>query len=64
LRWSPYRCLEARWRCSERRKLEEEIGRLHGKLANAGFVAKAPAEVVEGERAKLAKLEAELEAAR
>ena len=32
-----------------------EIKRLEGKLSNAGFVAKAPAAVVEGEKAKLAK---------
>ena len=36
-------------------KNEGEIKRLEGKLSNAGFVAKAPAAVVEGERAKLAK---------
>ena len=33
-----------------------------GKLGNHGFVAKAPAQVVDGERAKLARLQAELEA--
>ena len=32
-----------------------EIKRLEGKLSNEGFVAKAPAAVVEGEKAKLAK---------
>jgi valyl-tRNA synthetase len=48
---------------AERERLEKEIARVRGKLANAGFVAKAPAEVVEGERGKLATLEAELEAA-
>ena len=31
---------------------------ISGKLNNAGFVAKAPANVVEGEREKLAKAEA------
>ena len=36
-------------------KNEEEISRLEKKLSNQGFVAKAPAAVVEGERAKLAK---------
>ena len=36
-------------------KNEGEIKRLEGKLSNEGFVAKAPAAVVEGERAKLAK---------
>ncbi|MGI5873861.1 MAG: valine--tRNA ligase [Bacillota bacterium] len=34
-------------------KTEKEIARLSGKLANEGFLAKAPAEVVEGERIKL-----------
>ena len=37
-------------------KLEENAQRIEKKLANEGFVAKAPAAVVEGERAKLAKL--------
>ena len=36
-------------------KNEGEIKRLEGKLSNEGFVAKAPAAVVEGERAKLEK---------
>ena len=35
-------------------KLEKEIGRLSGKLSNEGFLKKAPAQVVEGERTKLA----------
>ncbi|HEX7292449.1 MAG TPA: valine--tRNA ligase, partial [Conexibacter sp.] len=48
---------------AERRaQLEAEIGRCEGKLANEGFVAKAPPAVVEAERAKLAQLRAELEA--
>jgi len=45
----------------ERRRVERELGkarseaqRARGKLANARFVAKAPAEVVDAERAKLA----------
>ena len=39
----------------EAKKLVGEIERLEKKLSNEGFVAKAPAAVVEGERAKLAK---------
>ena len=39
----------------EEKKLASEIERLEKKLANEGFVAKAPAAVVEGERVKLAK---------
>jgi valyl-tRNA synthetase len=53
----------ARRRLSERRsKLDGEIERAERKLANAGFVAKAPAEVVEAEREKLSRLQAEREA--
>jgi valyl-tRNA synthetase len=52
----------ARARVDERRaKLLAEIDRAERKLANEGFVAKAPAEVVEAERGKLARLHAELE---
>ena len=39
----------------ELKKNDGEIKRLEGKLSNEGFIAKAPAAVVEGERAKLAK---------
>ena len=39
----------------EQKKLVGEIDRLEKKLGNEGFVAKAPAAVVEGEKAKLAK---------
>jgi len=45
-----------------RAKLESEIERAQRKLENDGFVAKAPAEVVQAEREKLARLQAELEA--
>jgi valyl-tRNA synthetase len=44
-----------------RRHLQAEIERGEGKLGNRGFVDKAPAEVVEGERAKLAAHRAQLE---
>ena len=40
---------------NEKKRLLGEIERIEKKLANEGFVAKAPAAVVEGERAKLAK---------
>ena len=49
-------------RDAKRRELEAEIKRARGKLDNAGFTAKAPADVVEAERAKLAALKSELEA--
>jgi valyl-tRNA synthetase len=48
---------------AERRAaLEQEIVRCEGKLANDGFVAKAPPPVVAAEREKLARLREELEA--
>jgi valyl-tRNA synthetase len=50
-----------RRRAERRAKLESEIDRAQRKLDNQGFTAKAPAEVVEAERAKLARLHAELE---
>ncbi|MBR2432555.1 MAG: class I tRNA ligase family protein, partial [Clostridia bacterium] len=45
----------------ERKNTIGEIERLEKKLSNAGFVAKAPAQVVEGERAKLTKYRDTLE---
>ncbi len=42
----------------EREKCEKELKLINGKLSNEGFVAKAPASVVEGEREKLAKIQA------
>ena len=44
----------------EKEKTEKEIARLSGKLNNEGFVSKAPAEVVEKERVKLADAEKKL----
>jgi valyl-tRNA synthetase len=47
---------------ARRVKLEAEIKRAERKLANEGFVAKAPPSVVQTERDKLEQLRAELEA--
>jgi valyl-tRNA synthetase len=47
---------------AEREKLRAEIERAERKLANDGFVAKAPPQVVDGERAKLERLRGELDA--
>jgi valyl-tRNA synthetase len=52
----------ARKLAARRAKLEAEIARAEGKLGNQGFVAKAPAAVVQAEREKLARLQAELAA--
>ncbi len=49
-----------RRRGAERERLEGEIRRLEGKLANEQFVAKAPPEVVDGERTKLERYRKEL----
>jgi valyl-tRNA synthetase len=46
----------------QRAGLEAEIDRARRKLANPGFTAKAPAAVVQAERDKLARLEAERDA--
>ena len=51
-----------RARIEERRnQLRSEVKRGEGKLSNQGFVAKAPADVVDAEREKLAAYRAELE---
>ena len=47
---------------AERTRLEAEIERARQKLSNDGFVAKAPAHVVQAERDKLERLVSELEA--
>jgi valyl-tRNA synthetase len=49
-----------RKREAQRAKLQAEIERAERKLGNDGFVAKAPPEVVQAERDKLARLRAEL----
>jgi valyl-tRNA synthetase len=46
---------------ARRAELRSEVERAERKLSNEGFVAKAPADVVEGEREKLASYRAELE---
>jgi valyl-tRNA synthetase len=45
----------------QRQTLQAEIKRAEGKLANAGFVDKAPADVVQAERDKLERLRRELD---
>ena len=49
---------------AEEKKLIGEIERLEKKLSNEGFVAKAPAAVVEGEKVKLAKYRENLDGIR
>ena len=49
-----------RRRAARRERLEQEIARAEGKLANRGFVEKAPPQVVEAEREKLARFREEL----
>jgi valyl-tRNA synthetase len=46
---------------AERGRLRKEIARAEGMLANERFVANAPADVVEAERAKLERYRGELE---
>lgn len=47
---------------ADRQRLEGEIKRVEGKLANKGFVDKAPKAVVQAERDKLERFHAELQA--
>jgi valyl-tRNA synthetase len=51
-----------RKRTARRAAVEDEIERAERKLANQGFVSKAPAEIVAAERGKLETLRQELEA--
>jgi valyl-tRNA synthetase len=53
---------EERKREAERERLRGEIARAESKLANQGFVAKAPDHLVAAEREKLDRLRGELEA--
>jgi valyl-tRNA synthetase len=53
---------EERKREAERERLRNEIVRAEGRLANEGFVAKAPEHLVAAEREKLERLRRELEA--
>ena len=53
---------QVRSRLQQRREeLRSEVARAEGKLANEKFVARAPAELVEEERAKLERHRSELE---
>jgi valyl-tRNA synthetase len=47
---------------AEIERLQKEISRAEGMLANERFVERAPAEVIEAEREKLARYRRELEA--
>jgi valyl-tRNA synthetase len=51
-----------RRRAAAREKLLAEINRVQGKLSKPGFVEKAPSAVVDGERERLERLRAELQA--
>src|SRR3954454_1785287 len=46
---------------AERERLQAEIARAEAKLSNEGFVAKAPPQLVQAERDKLARLRGELD---
>jgi valyl-tRNA synthetase len=52
---------EARKAAAERERLQREIARAEAKLANQGFVAKAPEHLVQAERDKLERLRRELD---
>jgi valyl-tRNA synthetase len=52
---------EERKREAERERLRSEIARAEGRLANDGFVSKAPEQLVAAEREKLERLRRELE---
>jgi valyl-tRNA synthetase len=52
---------EARKAAAERERIQQEIARAEAKLANEGFVAKAPPHLVQAEREKLARLRRELD---
>ena len=49
--------LELQRLSKEKEKLQQEVDRVKGKLNNAGFVAKAPAKVIDEEKEKMAKYE-------
>src|SRR6185312_12647794 len=51
---------EARKAQAERERLQQEIARAEAKLANEGFVAKAPPHLVQAERDKLERMRQEL----
>src|SRR3954471_8032080 len=53
---------EARKAAAERERIRHEIARAEAKLANEGFVAKAPEHLVQAERDKLERLRRELDA--
>ncbi|CAB4347199.1 unannotated protein [freshwater metagenome] len=53
---------QQRERSQRRAAIEGEIARAESKLSNDAFVAKAPAELVAGEQAKLERLREELAA--
>ena len=58
-----YQVLKAKVKAleAEKKKLEGEIDRIVKKLANEGFVSKAPAAVIDGEKAKMAKYQENLD---